>query len=50
MDGLGLDKDELEKLMHKSELFFDEGYVFERINLANIVALERLKKAKDTDS
>lgn len=48
--------------MHESELFFDEGYIFgeegiefERMNLPcptkNImVALERLKKAKDTDS
>ena len=26
---LGLDKDELEKLMHmEAEVFFDEGYVF----------------------
>lgn len=39
--GLGLNKNELEKLMHESELFFDEGYVFgeegigfERMNLA----------------
>jgi cystathionine beta-lyase len=40
--GLGLDKDELEKLMHyEAEVFFDEGYLFgeegagfERMNLA----------------
>lgn len=56
---LGLDKDELEKLMHESELFFDEGYIFgeegigfERMNLACptsvlMKALERLKNAID---
>lgn len=55
-NGLGLNKDELEKLMHDSELFFDEGYVFgdegsgyERMNLACptsvlMQGLERLKK------
>lgn len=54
--GLGLNKDELEKLMHESDLFFDEGYIFgeegngyERMNLACptktvMQALERLKK------
>ena len=53
---LGLDKYELEKLLNKFELFFDEGYMFgdeasgfERINLACptnalISALNRLKK------
>lgn len=53
---LGLDKDELEKLMHRSELFFDEGYIFgdegkgyERMNIAcptavMMKALERLKE------
>ncbi|QOT00368.1 hypothetical protein JNUCC42_06535 [Brevibacterium sp. JNUCC-42] len=58
-NGLGLDKDELEKLMHEFELFFDEGYVFgeegngfERMNLAcptktMVQALERLKKTID---
>ncbi|QQZ10011.1 MalY/PatB family protein [Heyndrickxia vini] len=58
-NGLGLDKDELEKLMHENELFFDEGYVFgeegngfERMNLAcptktMMVGLERLKKTTD---
>jgi cysteine-S-conjugate beta-lyase len=57
--GLGLNKDELEKLMHESELFFDEGYIFgeegngyERMNLACptktvMQALERLKKITD---
>lgn len=55
-NGLGLVKDELEKLMHDSELFFDEGYVFgeegngfERMNLACptkvlMQGLERLKE------
>lgn len=54
--GLGLNKNELEKLMHESELFFDEGYVFgeegigfERMNLACptkilMQALERLSE------
>lgn len=58
-NGLGLNKDELEKLMHKSDLFFDEGYLsgeegngYERMNLACptktvLQALERLKKITD---
>jgi aminotransferase/cystathionine beta-lyase len=59
-NGLGLDKDELEKVMHeKAELFFDEGYLFgdegngfERMNLACptkvlLDALKRLKKTVD---
>jgi len=57
-NSLGLDKDELEKLMQQeAEVFFDEGYVFgeegegyERINLAcpthiMVEGLERIKKA-----
>ncbi len=56
-NGLGLDKDRLEKLMHEeAQLFFDEGYIFgeegngfERMNIAcptSVLeqALERLKK------
>jgi len=55
---LGLDKDELEKLMHmEAEVFFDEGYVFgevgsgfERMNIAcpthvMVEGLERVAKA-----
>lgn len=53
-NGLGLGRYELEELMHESELFFDEGYIFgdegdgfERMNLAcptpvMMKALERL--------
>ena len=56
--GLGLDKNQLEKLMHeKAELFFDEGYVFgeegagfERMNLAcpTSVMMEGLKRLSIT--
>ncbi|MFL0246135.1 MalY/PatB family protein [Candidatus Clostridium stratigraminis] len=58
-NGLGLNKDELEKLLHEAKLFFDEGYVFgeegigfERMNLAcptNVLfnALEKLRKLID---
>jgi aminotransferase/cystathionine beta-lyase len=57
-NALGLDKDELEELMHmEAQAFFDEGYIFgeegegfERINLACPThklegMLERVKKA-----
>jgi aminotransferase/cystathionine beta-lyase len=58
-NGLDLNRDELENLMHEAQLFFDEGYLFgkegngfERMNLACptkplMEALERLKKVID---
>lgn len=55
---LGMDKDELERVMHKeAKVFFDEGYIFgeegngfERMNIAcptriMMAALERIKEA-----
>lgn len=56
--GLGLDKHELEKLMHlEAEVFFDEGYLFgeegagfERMNLAcpTRVMMDGLRRLADT--